>query len=87
VTTEAAYQAARGLAQRVGISCGISSGAAVAGMPKVAGTQVFRNRILLAMLPDTGERHLSTDLWNLSGWRQRPRPGRGQDPAQPDAGC
>jgi hypothetical protein len=29
----------------------------------LARREAFRNKILLAMLPDTGERYLSTDLW------------------------
>lgn len=58
-----AYHWARFLARREGILVGISSGAAVAGMVKAANQQAFRDKVLLAMLPDTGERYLSTDLW------------------------
>ncbi len=64
ITTEEAYENARSLARREGIFVGISSGAAVAGMLKVARREAFRDKILLAMLPDTGERYLSTDLWD-----------------------
>lgn len=63
ITTEEAYDTTRLLAQREGIFAGISSGAAVAGMLKAAREEAFRGKILLAMLPDTGERYLSTDLW------------------------
>jgi len=63
ITTEEAYDTTRLLAQREGIFAGISSGAAVAGMLKAAREETFRGKILLAMLPDTGERYLSTDLW------------------------
>jgi len=63
ITTEEAYENARSLARREGIFVGISSGAAVAGMLKTAHREAYRDKILLAMLPDTGERYLSTDLW------------------------
>ncbi|MCW8889655.1 MAG: cysteine synthase A [Sedimenticola sp.] len=63
ITTEEAYDTTRFLAQQEGIFAGISSGAAVAGMIKAAKTEAYRDKVLLAMLPDTGERYLSTDLW------------------------
>ena len=47
-----------------GIFAGISSGAAVAGMIKVASRKDARGKVLLTILPDTGERYLSTDLWS-----------------------
>ena len=64
ITTEAAYGAARFLAEKEGIFGGISCGAAVAGMLAVARREESRGRTLLAILPDTGERYLSTDLWS-----------------------
>lgn len=64
ITTEEAYVTTRQLAQHEGIFAGISSGAAVAGMLKAAREESFRDKVLLAMLPDTGERYLSTDLWS-----------------------
>jgi cysteine synthase A len=64
ITTEEAYENARSLARREGIFAGISSGAAVAGMLKIARRKAFKGKILLAILPDTGERYLSTDLWD-----------------------
>ena len=64
VTTEAAYGAARFLAEKEGIFGGISCGAAVAGMLAVARREESRGKTLLAILPDTGERYLSTDLWS-----------------------
>ena len=64
ITTEAAYEAARFLAAREGILAGISCGAAVAGMLAVARREESRGKTLLAILPDTGERYLSTDLWS-----------------------
>ena len=64
ITTEAAYDSARFLAEQEGIFAGISCGAAVAGMIAVARREESRGRTLLAILPDTGERYLSTDLWS-----------------------
>ena len=64
ITTGEAYDTTRFLAQKEGIFAGISSGAAVAGMIKAAREETMRDRVLLAILPDTGERYLSTDLWN-----------------------
>ena len=64
ITTEEAYAATRHLAQREGIFAGISAGAAVAGMFQLAQREAYRDKVLLAMLPDTGERYLSTDVWN-----------------------
>ena len=63
VSTEAAFQSARKLATDEGIFCGISCGAAVAGMLDYASKESTRGAVLLAILPDTGERYLSTDLW------------------------
>ena len=50
--------------EKEGIFAGISCGAAVAGMLAVARRKASRGRTLLAVLPDTGERYLSTDLWS-----------------------
>ncbi|PLY14718.1 MAG: cysteine synthase A [Sedimenticola sp.] len=64
ITTEEAYTTTRFLAQKEGIFVGISSGAAVAGMIKAARREEYRDKVLLAILPDTGERYLSTDVWD-----------------------
>ena len=64
VTTEQAYDATRDLAKREGIFAGISCGAATHGMLTVAARTSFRGKTLLAILPDTGERYLSTDVWD-----------------------
>jgi len=63
ITTTEAYSAMRFLAEKEGIFAGISSGAAVAGMLKAAKQQSMKDLVLLAILPDTGERYLSTDVW------------------------
>ncbi len=64
ITTEEAYNTTRFLAEKQGMFVGISSGAATAGMLKVARREQMRDKTLLAILPDTGERYLSTDLWS-----------------------
>jgi cysteine synthase len=62
VTDAAAIAQARALASREGIFCGISSGATVAAALQVA-TEAPPGSVILAMLPDTGERYLSTPLF------------------------
>lgn len=64
ITTDEAYDTTRFLAEKEGIFGGISCGAAVAGMVKVASREDATGKVLLAILPDTGERYLSTDLWS-----------------------
>jgi len=59
--TEAMTQA-RALSAKEGIFCGISSGATVAAALKVA-ADAPQGSVILAMLPDTGERYLSTPLF------------------------
>jgi cysteine synthase len=53
---------ARALGSREGIFCGISSGATIAAALKVA-ADAPPGAVILAMLPDTGERYLSTPLF------------------------
>jgi cysteine synthase A len=62
VTDAEAIEAARALAQREGIFCGISSGGTFAAARKVA-EEAPAGSVILAMLPDTGERYLSTALF------------------------
>jgi cysteine synthase len=61
-----ALAAARDLARKEGIFCGISSGATFAAALDVAKRAPAGSRIL-AMLPDTGERYLSTPLFSEIG--------------------
>ena len=63
VNADQAMAVARQLAQREGIFCGISCGAAVVGMLEYAKREEAKGRPLLAILADTGERYLSTELW------------------------
>ena len=62
VTDEEAIQTSRSLAAKEGIFCGISSGATFAAALKVA-QKAPNDAVILAMLPDTGERYLSTPLF------------------------
>ncbi len=62
VTDIESRDAARELATKEGIFCGISSGATFLAARKVAETAP-EGSVLLAMLPDTGERYLSTILF------------------------
>jgi len=64
VTTGQAYGTTRDLAEQEGIFAGISCGAATWGMLELARSGKYRDRNLLAILADTGERYLSTDVWN-----------------------
>jgi cysteine synthase len=62
VTDEESIAAARSLAGREGIFCGISSGGTFAAALKVA-EKAPEGAVILAMLPDTAERYLSTPLF------------------------
>ena len=62
VTSEDAFETARELARSEGILCGISSGAA-AHVARVIGSQAENEgKTIVFILPDTGERYLSTPL-------------------------
>ena len=62
VTDEESIATARALATKEGIFCGISSGATFAAALRVA-ERAAPGSVILAMLPDTGERYLSTPLF------------------------
>jgi|TARA_B100000315_G_scaffold233582_1_gene246814 cysteine synthase A len=62
VSDEEAIATAKSLATQEGIFCGISSGATMAAALKVAASAPD-NSTIVAMLPDTGERYLSTPLF------------------------
>jgi cysteine synthase A len=63
VTTEEAYAAARELARTEGVLVGISSGAALFAACKIAMRPEFTGKHIVVLLPDTGDRYLSTDLF------------------------
>ena len=64
VTNEEAYTAARELAKNEGILCGISSGAALFAATKLATRPEFIGKRIAVILPDTGDRYLSTPLFS-----------------------
>jgi len=62
VTNEDAFETARKLAKMEGILCGISSGAAAWAALEQARRPENEGKQIVVILPDTGERYLSTDL-------------------------
>lgn len=64
VPNEDAFQTARALAKEEGLLVGISSGAAAYAASIVASRLEFAGKNVFVLLPDTGERYLSTDLFN-----------------------
>ena len=63
VTDEEAFQGARMLARHEGLLAGISSGAALQAALQIARRAENKGKTIVALLPDTGERYLSTDLF------------------------
>jgi cysteine synthase len=63
VTNDQAFETARQVAKVEGILCGISSGAAVFAALQVASRPENEGKQIVAILPSTGERYLSTELF------------------------
>jgi cysteine synthase A len=63
VTNRDAFETSRKLAKKEGILCGISSGAAVWAAIKIAKREESGGKIIVVILPSTGERYLSTELF------------------------
>ncbi|MCJ7471377.1 MAG: cysteine synthase A [Actinobacteria bacterium] len=65
VKNEDAIKTARILAREEGIFCGISSGAAVKAAIEVGKRKESKDKLIVVILPDTGERYLSTEIFDL----------------------
>ena len=63
IKTEEAYEAARRLAAEEGILAGISSGANLYAALQIAARKESKGKLIVTILPDTGERYLSTPLF------------------------
>jgi cysteine synthase A len=63
VSTADAIEASRELARTEGVNCGISSGAALAAATVLAGRPENAGKRIVVILPDTGDRYLSTALF------------------------
>jgi cysteine synthase len=63
VSDEEAFDTARRLAKEEGIICGISCGAAAAVALRLGKQEDYENKTIVVILPDTGERYLSTPLF------------------------
>jgi cysteine synthase A len=63
VTNDEAYAVARRLAREEGILCGISCGAAMHAALRVAARPESAGKTIVVVLPDSGERYLSTGIY------------------------
>ncbi len=63
ICEEDAFECARLMAKKEGILVGISSGAALSAAVKLARKKENKGKTILVLLPDTGDRYLSTDLF------------------------
>jgi len=63
VTGDEAYSMGRAVARKEGILVGITSGAAVHAAVRLAKLPEYRGKTIVALLPDSGERYLSTPLF------------------------
>jgi cysteine synthase A len=64
VSNENAFDTAKRMMKEEGIFCGISSGAAVYAALKVAKRSENKDKLIVVVLPDTGERYLTTALFD-----------------------
>ena len=66
VTNEAAFETGRQIAKHEGVLVGISSGAAVWAAIQLAKRPENKGKHIVALLPDTGDRYLSTPMFDLA---------------------
>lgn len=64
ISNEAAFKYGRQFSRAEGILIGISSGAALAAAVNVAKRDTFKGKTIVVLLPDTGDRYLSTELFS-----------------------
>ena len=64
VSNDDAKDAAQALAKKEGILAGVSSGAALSAALSIAKRRDSKGKTIVTILPDTGERYLSTDLFD-----------------------
>lgn len=64
IDDEEAFEGGRELARMEGILAGISSGAALAAAKKLAARPENKDKLIVALLPDTGDRYLSTKMFS-----------------------
>lgn len=63
VENEAAFETGKNLARKEGLLVGISSGAAVFAASELAKRSENKGKVIVALLPDTGDRYLSTPMF------------------------
>lgn len=64
ISNEDAFKYGKNFSQLEGVLVGISSGAALAAAVKLAAKDEFKGKTIVTLLPDTGDRYLSTELFN-----------------------
>lgn len=64
ISNEEALETARAIMQKEGILCGISCGAATAAALRLAAKPEYKDKTIVVILPDSGERYLSTVLFD-----------------------
>lgn len=64
ITEEEAYEASRKIGRREGVLVGISSGAALSAALSLAKKPEYAGKRIVVLLPDTGDRYLSTPLFS-----------------------
>ena len=63
ISNEEAFEASRNIAKKEGLLLGISSGANLSAVQKIAKREENKDKVIVTILCDTGERYLSTELF------------------------